>query len=330
MAVYKGNAHLRKARNTKYKKIWNTYREHKCGRDANARKPVYRHQTIETLKVARWSVWDLKQKLHRGCDVWMVGRKRKLRIRKGSRRMQQLFEQLGVDPKDLAFETTRAGFLYGRILRDLIATIKTSSGPGIGYRVVHGSHPYGGIKVRGYGVRTTNPIYMQRDVQGHLQCRDRFGSQFMSITSDYMTAIRKCAFYYVRGYEDIKILAIKTSGPGWDYKLQKMWHVKELVRKFKLPWKAYFKNEWLVEHSIPESQIIGEESWEAIRDKYLDVEKKVRAKYLREKRKDQDKKEERSRKGKEERKEARRLEPLDRTRATDFPIVAHDIRGMVC
>lgn len=174
---YIGTANLRKARKLSYRKEFS-----------------YRHETIEAEKVARWSELGVKQKKNRDCDVWMMGKDRRIRIRKGSQRMEELLQTLEMNTKNVVFKTIRAGFLEGRRLENDIATIRTSPGPSIAFRAVDEGQPFGGIKARGYGTWKTNRTFFQRDVQNHLNWKCREKGTFMSIINDYDTAIRKCAF----------------------------------------------------------------------------------------------------------------------------------------
>ncbi|KAM7190309.1 hypothetical protein V8F33_009549, partial [Rhypophila sp. PSN 637] len=163
-------------------------------------------------------------------------------------------------------------FINGRPLEKVAISIQTcGSSPGDGphrpeyvYRVVHDGHPHGGTKARGFGVpgRETDPLFFQILLQKHLQWTCRELSPFMSVTNNLGKAVGICAYYYAWRMRGIRILKIKTSGPGWKHWDMKMWDVKDLVERLGLTQHEYFASEWLIENEVPEQAVVQCTSWE--------------------------------------------------------------------
>ncbi|GKT51222.1 uncharacterized protein ColSpa_11403 [Colletotrichum spaethianum] len=70
--------------------------------------------------------------------------------------------------------------------------------------------------------------------------------------------------YAARGFTGIRIIKFKTSGPGWNNNIQRLWEVRSLIRQLKLHKddRPYFDNEFLIECSIPEESITNYLNWE--------------------------------------------------------------------
>ncbi|GJC82988.1 hypothetical protein ColLi_05826 [Colletotrichum liriopes] len=148
-----------------------------------------------------------------------------------------------------------------------IYTVENRWRPEILYRVIHGGQPNKGIKSR-LG-RGSDPIFLQLHFQKHLRWRCRERSPFLSATDCWEKALQIAAVYALRGFADVEIINFKTTGPGWNHNIQRLWSVRSLIRQLDLKKsdRSYFNNEYLVEHSIPEESIIGRSNWEQDKSK---------------------------------------------------------------
>ena len=165
----------------------------------------------------------------------------------------------------------RARFSKGRALRDISYKLRTCGKGGPGrphwvFRVVHKGQPFFGIKARGFRRRKADALYFQIFLQRHFNwgCRDAEPSPFLSVTTDLKVAIRIAAIYAVRGEEDIRILLIRTDGPEWNHKAQRMWEAQYLVDNLDLTQHAYHRFEYLIENAIPRRAIIKNFRWTRI------------------------------------------------------------------
>ncbi|KAK4208128.1 hypothetical protein QBC37DRAFT_379404 [Rhypophila decipiens] len=84
----------------------------------------------------------------------------------------------------------------------------------------------------------------------------------MSVTDDFEKTVRICDFYYARRMKGIRILTVRTSGPGWKHWDMKMWDVEDLVKRLGLTRHEYFANEWLVENQIPHRAVVSVQTLE--------------------------------------------------------------------
>ncbi|OHE96798.1 hypothetical protein CORC01_07944 [Colletotrichum orchidophilum] len=142
-----------------------------------------------------------------------------------------------------------------------VHTVDAETRPTYLYRTIHGDHPYKGIKAR-LG-RGTDPIFLHIHLRKHLRWRCRELSPFLSSTDSLAKAVRIAKLYEDRGFSDITILKFKTIGPAWDHDKQRLWDPKSLLRQLNLHGDImhYLDNEFLVEHSIPESCIEKRWKW---------------------------------------------------------------------
>ncbi|KAK2045216.1 hypothetical protein LZ31DRAFT_594191 [Colletotrichum somersetense] len=136
------------------------------------------------------------------------------------------------------------------------------------YRVTHGGQPHKGRKSR-LG-RGSDPLFFQRHLKKHLIWKCREPSPFLSSTDSLDKALRIAAWYEVRNYPDVRITRFRTSGPGWDHEVQRLWGARDLIRQFGMHKddRRYFDNEYLVEDSIPEESIVDNINWKEARSKF--------------------------------------------------------------
>ncbi|KAM7193669.1 hypothetical protein V8F20_008306 [Naviculisporaceae sp. PSN 640] len=220
----------------------------------------------------RWTKKKVRQARHPEIDVWMADtttdpdRSTRVYVREGSKDLRSIKYHYRQYLRGLNLRSRSTGFVKARALRQVAMYIQTcGSAEGDGpyrpefvYRAVHDGQPHGGIKARGYGIagREPDPFYFQIFLQHHLAWRSRQLSPFMSVTNSLEKAVRICAYYYARGMSGIRILKIRTSGPGWKHWDMKMWDVEDLVAKFRLTKHWYFENEWVIENEIPASAVL--------------------------------------------------------------------------
>lgn len=124
------------------------------------------------------------------------------------------------------------------------------------YRVVHAAHPSRGICARGYGKVKANPLTFQIHLQKHLHWGYRGEGPFMSASSSLERARFVGAIYKERKHTGIEILTIDTTGPEWEH--TKLYHVRALLKRFKLPilnCKKYFDEEYIIQDKIPETRL---------------------------------------------------------------------------
>ncbi|KXH49416.1 hypothetical protein CNYM01_08277 [Colletotrichum nymphaeae SA-01] len=165
---------------------------------------------------------------------------------------------------DVMKHSRNSGCVNGTALLSIeqkVSTVDAEKRPKYLYRTIHGDQPYGGIKAR-LG-RGTDPIFLHIHLRKHLRWRCRELSPFLSATDSKEKAIRIATLYDLRGLQNITILRFKTTGSAWDHGVQRLWDPKLLLRDLNLygdlmPW---LDNEFLVEHSIPESSITERWDW---------------------------------------------------------------------
>ncbi|KAK3349044.1 hypothetical protein B0T25DRAFT_519356 [Lasiosphaeria hispida] len=144
----------------------------------------------------------------------------------GSPQIQDLCDTYSLAADQLLTHPVQGGFINGRALRQTCVTVTTTAylqGSPCLFRVVHEGHPehdispnpHGGIKARGYGIRTTNPLFFQIDLQRHLNWTCREPSPFLSVTRCWEKMFNICARYHVRGFEGIKIHIIRPNAEAW-------------------------------------------------------------------------------------------------------------------
>ncbi|KAK1990837.1 hypothetical protein LX36DRAFT_737535 [Colletotrichum falcatum] len=162
------------------------------------------------------------------------------------------------------------GAVNGRAMLSTSQQVQTAGGlsrPRLLYRVINGRQPGNGIESR-LG-RGSDPIFLQLHFQKHQnpQCREK--SPFLSATASRETALGLAAKYAVRDMPDVQIIEFKTSGPGWNHDVQRIWRARDLIGRFDLPGfnRVRVNNEYLVEHSIPEKSIVSRLHWKRDKDK---------------------------------------------------------------
>ncbi|KAJ0158272.1 hypothetical protein CTA2_11957 [Colletotrichum tanaceti] len=128
------------------------------------------------------------------------------------------------------------------------------------YRVIHRGQPGRGLKSR-LG-RGSDPIFFQLHLQKHLRWRCRDPSPFLSATNNWDEAMQIAAEHVVRNFDRVEVIGFQTSGPGWNHDVQRLWRVKILMQQLwlKKSDRPHLKNEFLVEHSIPEDSIVLREA----------------------------------------------------------------------
>ncbi|KAI1487128.1 hypothetical protein F5X96DRAFT_687489 [Biscogniauxia mediterranea] len=129
------------------------------------------------------------------------------------------------------------GLVNGQPMTDIAMKISTFAGkarPKILYRVVHAGQPHYGMKARGYGIVSVDPLYFQVLVQKHICWRCRNPSPFMSVTDDLGTVEMICKCYQERNFTGIKVITFRSSGLGWNHKIQRLWRCRDLGRQLHL------------------------------------------------------------------------------------------------
>ncbi|KAL2875097.1 hypothetical protein SGCOL_009669 [Colletotrichum sp. CLE4] len=165
---------------------------------------------------------------------------------------------------DVMKHSSHSGCVNGTALLSIdqsVSTVDAETRPQYLWRTIHGDQPHGGIKAR-LG-RGTDPIFLHLHLRKHLRWRCRELSPFLSATDSREKAIRIALMYELRGFQNITILRFQTTGLAWDHEVQRLWDPKSLLRDLNLhgdvmPW---LDNEFLVEHSIPESSIRRRYKW---------------------------------------------------------------------
>jgi len=232
--------------------------------------PVEEMVPVEHLRVARWGNKELRVGEHPDIEVWLTGwsegtSKATIRIKDGSNKIQELRDAFGYDATELTTRSVRGGICNGRPLLDDNCIISTCGGenrPDSVYRASHegngrrGPSAHGGTKARGFElVKVTLEKFMMF-VKRHLSSTCNDPSPFMSVTTDIQKAGRVAMNYETRGYRDVKIQKIRTKGEGWNHKVQRMWNLGALVSWFKLTFREYYRNEYLIENSIPPEAVV--------------------------------------------------------------------------
>ncbi|KAK1701518.1 hypothetical protein BDP55DRAFT_598451 [Colletotrichum godetiae] len=165
---------------------------------------------------------------------------------------------------DVMKHSRHSGCVNGTALLSIdqsVSTVDAETRPQYLWRTIHGDQPHGGIKAR-LG-RGTDPIFLHLHLRKHLRWRCRELSPFLSATDSREKAIRIATTYELRGFQNITILRFQSTGLAWDHEVQRLWDPKSLLRDLNLhgdvmPW---LDNEFLVEHSIPESSIRRRYKW---------------------------------------------------------------------
>lgn len=129
------------------------------------------------------------------------------------------------------------------------------------YRAIHGGQPHQGIKSR-LG-RGSDPIFLHIHLRKHLRWACREPSPFLSVTQVQRKVCRVACEYEMRGYSGIRIIKFRTSGPGWDHAVQRMWRARALLRLLgmRMDDRPYIDNEFLIEASIPAESIVAQYNW---------------------------------------------------------------------
>ncbi|KAI1271408.1 hypothetical protein F5Y07DRAFT_404458 [Xylaria sp. FL0933] len=147
---------------------------------------------------------------------------------------------------------------YGWTMIKPFVSVSTCSGkqrPPELYRVVYEEQPHHGRKARGYGLITPNPLTFQILVQKHLNWRCRNPSPFISATNSEKKVRRMVKVHQAKGRTGIQVIKFRTTGPGWDHTLQRLFDVRTLCHAFHRPFRAYNENEYLLESHIPPESI---------------------------------------------------------------------------
>ncbi|KAI1134582.1 hypothetical protein F5Y05DRAFT_421975 [Hypoxylon sp. FL0543] len=168
--------------------------------------------------------------------------------------------------------TGGGGFLHGRPMLEKAVTLKTCGGSRVPerlFRVIHDGQPFGGIKARGYGTISIDPLYFQVLFQKHHNWNCHNPSPFISVTDSTDMAKIIGSVYEARGHTGIKILVFDPSHPAWN---QRIWNVRYLVEKLKttvLGRRRFLHQEFIVENYMPPECIVDSFPWATAR-KILD------------------------------------------------------------
>lgn len=243
----------------------------------------------QSLKVSHWSPSVQLQQDEPDAMAWVV--QSSIDADKPSRIWTQpkyikTFRELYPDDSGISTAATRnGGFVKGRALIHPCITIETEGTdrhrPPFVWRTVHSGQPYGGRQSRSR--EGINPTIFQISLEKHANWNNRKPSPFMS-TADLSKCIGVAAHYEARGFEDIELLKIRTTGPEWDHEKQRLWNARYLFRRFRLERllkKPYYKNEYLVEDSLP-TKCITRYKWNDVKrmlDKDGSVRRKARLNY---------------------------------------------------
>ncbi|KAI0096274.1 hypothetical protein GGR51DRAFT_567363 [Nemania sp. FL0031] len=154
------------------------------------------------------------------------------------------------------------GFIEGRQLVNPCVPVFTCAGlerPPILYRVVHEQQPYYGLKARGYGSVKITPTLFQAFVDKHLNWRTRNLSPFISVTDSWSKVQHIKRLLQERGGTGLRIVVFRSSGPGWNHKRQRLFHVPLLgkyLRDIDYRTTNYMQAEYLLESHIPQESIL--------------------------------------------------------------------------
>ncbi|GJC97074.1 hypothetical protein ColKHC_05900 [Colletotrichum higginsianum] len=141
-----------------------------------------------------------------------------------------------------------------------VHTVSQRARPQTLYRVIHRGQPHKGLKSR-LG-RGSDPIFFQLHFQKHLRWRCREPSPFLSTTTTWDEAMQIAAEHVVRNFARVEVIGFQTSGPAWNHDVQRLWRARVLMQQLGLKKsdRPHLKNEFLVEHSIPEESIVLREA----------------------------------------------------------------------
>lgn len=218
------------------------------GRSSDSSKPGPDYGEEQDYMVTHWGKVDEKQKSRPEVEVWLVKclaeeKKVKVWAMDGSTKITELCNLYSFEVISVLLRGVSGGFINGRPLIRTAIPITTCSRldrPEFIYRVIHDGNdetegtPNGGIQARGYPTRRTDPICFQIMLQKHFEWNSREKSPFMSAVNTYERAIKTCKTYRTHGFTNIRVLKIKTTGPGWDHTEQRLWHAQHLIEVFKL------------------------------------------------------------------------------------------------
>lgn len=245
--------------------------------------------------VAKWGKKDEQQSSQPDIEVWLVRcvaatRHIKAWALEGSPKVRELCNQYGYEVTRILDRGSSGGFTKGRPLLNVAIRISTCAGddlPEFLYRVVHdgyppgeaphrrastisspppagnedetlliGPTPHGGLRARGYPNITTDPLYFQILLQFHFSPLSRVASPFMSTVDTYHRAVHTCHRFRQQGLRNIRVLKIRTTGPGWDPSTQRIWSAKHLIAAFSLGKHERCTWEYLIENSIPREAVV--------------------------------------------------------------------------
>ncbi|KAI0601225.1 hypothetical protein F4775DRAFT_543307 [Biscogniauxia sp. FL1348] len=195
---------------------------------------------VEHMIVPRYAQRPMKQEDNLDAKAWIVKSKVepnksvKLWIRPEFHQNLQLMYPKIPGVNDLY---RPGGFVNGRPMTHIAMVVSTFAGkarPEILYRVVHAGQPHYGMKARGYGIVSVDPLYFQILVQKHVCWRCRDPSPFMSVTDDSEKVEKICNYYRKRNFTGIKVITFRSSGQGWNHKKQRLWSCRDLGRQLGL------------------------------------------------------------------------------------------------
>ncbi|KAI3541395.1 hypothetical protein CABS01_03102 [Colletotrichum abscissum] len=165
---------------------------------------------------------------------------------------------------DIIQQSRNTGCVNGTALLSITQKVSTVGGderPEQLYRTIHGGQPHQGIKSR-LG-RGSDPIFLHIHLRKHLRGNCREPSPFLSATSSRARAVEFAVAYEDQGFSNIAILVFETTSADWNHNTQRLWDSKALLRRLNKEKKAgvCFGEEFLVEHSIPETSIQRRYNW---------------------------------------------------------------------
>ncbi|KAK0641928.1 hypothetical protein B0T16DRAFT_461952 [Cercophora newfieldiana] len=227
---------------------------------------------VETIQVVRWGTEDKRQRDNPDVKVWQTQTQvplfasgTRVWVENGSNLLDEMCEMHGTEIKRVISRHTSGGFVKGRPLRDVSVPVSTCGGEGrprYVYRAIHRGNErveltsFGGIKARGFGRRETDALAFQNDVQKHINPTSHHKSPFMSVVDSLPKALDWCESYRDHGYDGIELLKIKTSGPEWDHKKQRLWKLAHLASTFGFRVTSRNDHEYLIENSIPPDAVV--------------------------------------------------------------------------
>ncbi|TGJ82732.1 hypothetical protein E0Z10_g6024 [Xylaria hypoxylon] len=214
--------------------------------------PPFERKSVKHSQRPKCEAFIVKSTIepHTKAKVWWT--------KEGHRKLEVLYNNLAVFDDN----NYHRGFVNGRPMIHPSVPVSTCAGskrPPILYRVVCEQQPCYGMKAHGHGLLNVTPLNFQSLVDKHLSWRCRDPS-----TSSRQQTLGRKVWQLIKalqksGISGLQIVIFSSSGPGWDHKAQRLFHVPLLGVYFGDPdyqTLPYMQAEYLLQSHIPRESIL--------------------------------------------------------------------------